>query len=208
MSAARDTSRAAEERYFELLRQRTPRERAAILAGLNTAVRRLAFASERATHPELPGAGGGSSRGGPALRCERRREVLPRRFHRMTAHDPIAIALRVATAIESVGGAYFVGGSVASSLQGDPRSTNDIDIVVSLAANKVDALATALGPDFEVDQDMLRQALLAGTSANAFFSSGPNQDRFSSGWGGPSSTNRSSHAVARSSWATWERAWS
>jgi hypothetical protein len=37
----------------------------------------------------------------------------------MTAHDPIAIALRVATAIEFVGGAYFVGGSVASSLQGD-----------------------------------------------------------------------------------------
>jgi hypothetical protein len=87
----------------------------------------------------------------------------------MTAHDPIAIALRVATAIESVGGAYFVGGSVASSLQGDPRSTNDVDIVVSLAANKVDALATALGSDFEVDRDMLRQALLAGTSANAFF---------------------------------------
>ena len=87
----------------------------------------------------------------------------------MTAHDPIAIALRVATAIESVGGAYFVGGSVASSLQGDPRSTNDIDIVVSLAANKVDALADALGPDFEVDRDILRQALLAGTSANAFF---------------------------------------
>jgi hypothetical protein len=87
----------------------------------------------------------------------------------MTAHDPIAIALRVATAIESVGGAYFVGGSVASSLQGDPRSTNDIDIVVSLAANKVDSLAMALGPDFEVDREMLRQALLAGTSANAFF---------------------------------------
>jgi hypothetical protein len=87
----------------------------------------------------------------------------------MTAHDPIAIALRVAMAIESVGGAYFVGGSVASSLQGDPRSTNDIDIVVSLAANEVDALATALGPDFEVDRDMLRQALVAGTSANAFF---------------------------------------
>jgi hypothetical protein len=83
--------------------------------------------------------------------------------------DPIAIALRVAAAIEAASGAYFIGGSVASSLQGDPRSTNDIDIVVSLAANKVDALAEMLGPDFEVDRDMLRNALLHATSANAFF---------------------------------------
>lgn len=35
--------------------------------------------------------------------------------------DALEIALRVATAIERVGGEYFVGGSVASSLQGEPR---------------------------------------------------------------------------------------
>jgi hypothetical protein len=50
------------------------------------------------------------------------------------AHDVIDIALRVAAAIESSGGAYFIGGSVASSLQGDPRATNDIDVVLSLPA--------------------------------------------------------------------------
>ena len=53
MSAARDTSPAAANRYFELLRQRTPRERAVILAGLVSAVRQLALASERAAHPDL-----------------------------------------------------------------------------------------------------------------------------------------------------------
>ncbi len=85
------------------------------------------------------------------------------------AYDPISIALRVAAAVESVGGAYFVGGSVASSLQGDPRSTNDIDIVLSLPANQVDMMVTALGPEFEVDRDMLRRALMESASANAFF---------------------------------------
>ena len=45
------------------------------------------------------------------------------------------VALRVAAAIESVGGAYFVGGSLASSLQGEPRATNDIDIVLRNAAS-------------------------------------------------------------------------
>jgi hypothetical protein len=52
MSAACDTSREAANRYFELLRQRTPRERAVILAGLVSAVRQLALASERAAHPD------------------------------------------------------------------------------------------------------------------------------------------------------------
>ena len=41
--------------------------------------------------------------------------------------EPLDVALCVAAAIEQVGGDYFVGGSVASSLQGDPRATNDID---------------------------------------------------------------------------------
>ena len=44
--------------------------------------------------------------------------------------DAIDVALAVARAIESVGGQYFVGGSLASSLQGEPRATNDIDVVV------------------------------------------------------------------------------
>ena len=87
----------------------------------------------------------------------------------IAAHDPIGIALRVATAIEAVGGAYFVGGSVASSLQGDPRSTNDIDIVIALAQNLVDAFGDALGADFEVDRGMLRDAVVRRSSANAFF---------------------------------------
>jgi hypothetical protein len=42
--------------------------------------------------------------------------------------DALDIALLVAAAIDAVGGEYFIGGSVASSLQGEPRATNDIDV--------------------------------------------------------------------------------
>jgi len=83
--------------------------------------------------------------------------------------DALDVALRVTAALESVGADYFVGGSVASSLQGEPRATNDIDIVVSMLSFRVPALATALGNDFEVDQEMLRQALSNGGSANIFY---------------------------------------
>jgi hypothetical protein len=76
--------------------------------------------------------------------------------------DAVAIALRVGAAIEAAGGSYFVGGSLASSLQGEPRATNDI--VLELPIGRVERLVAELGPDFEVDTDMLRDALLHGRS--------------------------------------------
>lgn len=83
--------------------------------------------------------------------------------------DVIDVALRVAEALESVGGRYFVGGSLASSLDGQPRATNDVDFVVDVPLGKLGALVAALGPDFEVDREMLRDAVLHGRSANIFY---------------------------------------
>lgn len=60
----------------------------------------------------------------------------------------LEVALLVAAAIESIGCEYFIGGSVASSLQGEPRATNDIDFVVAILPHQVRALAERLGPDF------------------------------------------------------------
>jgi hypothetical protein len=51
---------------------------------------------------------------------------------RETPESAIDVALRVGAAIEAARGTYFVGGSLASSLQGEPRATNGIDIVVDL----------------------------------------------------------------------------
>ena len=79
------------------------------------------------------------------------------------------VALRVAAALESVGCAYFIGGSLASSLQGEPRATNDIDIVVAMMPHRIRAFADALGTDFDVDQDMLRDAIARGSCANIFY---------------------------------------
>lgn len=83
--------------------------------------------------------------------------------------DAIDVALAVARAIENVGGAYFVGGSVASSFQGEPRATNDIDIVLELPLGQIGAWVSMLGTDFDVDVDMLRDALLHGRSCNIFY---------------------------------------
>jgi hypothetical protein len=81
--------------------------------------------------------------------------------------DAVDIALRVAAAVEKVGGGYFVGGSLASSMQGEPRATNDI--VLDLPLGRIREFVEALGSEFEVDVDALRSALLNGTSCNIFF---------------------------------------
>jgi hypothetical protein len=52
--------------------------------------------------------------------------------------DPILVALRVAEALEACGVRYTVGGSVASSVSGEPRSTLDVDIVVAMSDVDVD----------------------------------------------------------------------
>ncbi len=83
--------------------------------------------------------------------------------------DVIDVALRVARALESVGARYFVGGSLASSLDGQPRATNDIDFVIDIPVGKLGDFAAALGPDFEIDGEMLRDAVLHGRSANIFY---------------------------------------
>jgi len=83
--------------------------------------------------------------------------------------DAIDIALRVARALDAVGVAYFLGGSLASSLEGEPRATNDIDFVIELSEAQVDAFSRALGADFEVDEEALRRAAQARASDNVFF---------------------------------------
>jgi hypothetical protein len=44
---------------------------------------------------------------------------------------PIEVALRVADALEACGLVYLVGGSLASSISGEPRTTLDVDVVGS-----------------------------------------------------------------------------
>jgi hypothetical protein len=83
--------------------------------------------------------------------------------------DVVDVTLRVAAALERVGIGYFLGGSLATSLQGEPRSTNDVDLVVELRETEVAALASALGPEFDVDEDALRRAARDRSSWNVFF---------------------------------------
>lgn len=83
--------------------------------------------------------------------------------------DVYDVAFRVGRALESSGVPYFLGGSLASSLQGEARATNDLDFVVDLRVEQIVNLADALGPDFDVDQESLADAVRRGRSWNVYF---------------------------------------
>jgi len=62
---------------------------------------------------------------------------------------------------------YFVTGSIASTYFGEPRFTNDIDVVVDLPSSHVTALCRAFPPpDFYVSKDAVRQAIEHRTQFN------------------------------------------
>jgi hypothetical protein len=55
---------------------------------------------------------------------------------------------------------YRVVGSLASILYGEPRFTNDVDILIDLPQEKVDALCKEFpSPDFFVSADAVREAI-------------------------------------------------
>ncbi|HET9371962.1 MAG TPA: hypothetical protein VFO19_17000 [Vicinamibacterales bacterium] len=72
--------------------------------------------------------------------------------------DRIAVAPEVPRALDELGIASTVGGSIASSYAGEPRSTIDIDIVAAIEERHVADVAAALSDRFYVDEDALRRA--------------------------------------------------
>lgn len=80
--------------------------------------------------------------------------------------DPIAVATAVAHILDTLGISHTVGGSIASSFAGEPRSTIDIDVVAAIADVQIPALVAALSPAFYVDEDALRRAVRTHGSAN------------------------------------------
>lgn len=62
---------------------------------------------------------------------------------------------------------YMITGSYASSLQGEPRATHDIDLVIPLRPESIPALLEAFPSEkFYLDEESIRQALRSGRMFN------------------------------------------
>lgn len=71
-----------------------------------------------------------------------------------------SLLIRVVAALASAGVDYMLSGSLASSLQGEPRATHDIDLVVALRPADIPVVAAALsGPSVYLDERAMEEAV-------------------------------------------------
>jgi hypothetical protein len=74
---------------------------------------------------------------------------------------------KVVQVLEITGVEYMITGSVASSLQGEPRSTHDIDLIINLQEVAAAKLAQAFPPpDFYLDEEAILEAINQGSMFN------------------------------------------
>lgn len=80
--------------------------------------------------------------------------------------DPIDLALAMKQVFDQLKVQHFIGGSIASSLVGEYRFTNDIDFIARLEPNHVSPLVKQLGSEFYLSPEALERAVKARESFN------------------------------------------
>lgn len=80
--------------------------------------------------------------------------------------DAIVVAQTLTQTLEKLGIVYWIGGSMASSIYGLPRSTQDVDLVAELKEEQVNDLVAALESEFYIDSQAVRRAVQSLRSFN------------------------------------------
>ncbi|MGM3309625.1 hypothetical protein ACSQ6I_27200 [Anabaena sp. WFMT] len=142
---AADTNIDADIYLFTRLRQLALKQRVEMYAAHERGVKKLSLAGIKMRHPQ-------------ASLLEMRQhftravlgDKLPEGFQptggdeKIWIQDSIALAGELHTFLNAVNIPYYVSGGVASSIHGEPRSTRDLDLVISVQANQIDLLVTTL----------------------------------------------------------------
>jgi len=79
---------------------------------------------------------------------------------------PLELVRQVAAILEALGIPYALGGSMASSLIGEPRSTVDVDIAVRIEHEAGAAFLDRVNAEFYVPLDAARAAIASRSSFN------------------------------------------
>ena len=80
--------------------------------------------------------------------------------------DPIIALLDVVAILDDLGLTYAIGGSVASSVFGEPRASADADLIVELSEPQLAALIGRLNSTYYVSEEAARDAIRRHSSFN------------------------------------------
>ena len=85
---------------------------------------------------------------------------------------------RVLDVFDELGIEYMVGGSLASSIHGDPRATRDVDIIATITTTQAPLVEQRLASNFYVDARMIADAIEHRSSFNVIHRTGFKVDVF------------------------------
>lgn len=81
-------------------------------------------------------------------------------------NEPIEVTLKVTAVFEKLNIPYLIGGSLASTLYGMVRTTQDSDIITEMRAKHIQPFVSALQDEFYVDEAMISSAIQHNGSFN------------------------------------------
>lgn len=162
-----DTSVEAELVLFDLLRSLSLWQKAAKLSAWTKGCWELRLAGIKLQYPHASNVQIREQFARATLNEEYANLAELKNYDRpIVLNDPISLALAIAEILDSLEIPYLVGGSVASGLYGEPRSTQDIDLVVDLSLAKAAELIQVVQTRFYTSEDAVKDAILRQASFN------------------------------------------
>jgi hypothetical protein len=84
----------------------------------------------------------------------------------MMLPDPIAVTILVTQVFNKLKIPYLISGSLASTIYGMVRTTQDVDIIADMQPNHIQPFITALQSDFFLDEEMISASIQDKSSFN------------------------------------------
>ncbi|MCX6082341.1 MAG: hypothetical protein NTW32_22665 [Chloroflexi bacterium] len=81
-------------------------------------------------------------------------------------NEPIEVTLKVTGVLEKLGVPYLIGGSLASTLYGMVRTTQDSDIITEMRPEHIQPFIAALENEFYIDDEMIAESIQRNSSFN------------------------------------------
>jgi len=81
-------------------------------------------------------------------------------------NEPVEVTLKVTEVFERLGVPYLIGGSLASTLYGMIRTTQDSDIVAEMRREHLQSFVSSLQGEFYIDEEMIADSIQHNSSFN------------------------------------------
>ena len=81
-------------------------------------------------------------------------------------NEPIEVTLKVTGVLEKLGVPYLIGGSLASTLYGMVRTTQNSDIITEMRPEHIQPFIAALENEFYIDDEMIAESIQRNSSFN------------------------------------------